>query len=110
MVILPLAARIDEPVKVEGGLVAGMPGAQDKSIAVFKGIPFAAPPLGDLRWRAPQPVVAWQGVRKADKFSESCVQKLTRGPAGFGPWTWEFLTQNDVSEDCLYLNVWTPSC
>jgi para-nitrobenzyl esterase len=106
---LPMAAAIDKPVRVEGGLVAGIPGTQDKSISVFKGIPFAAPPLGDLRWRAPQPVVAWQGVKKADKFSDSCVQMLTHGRAGFGPWTWEFLTQNDVSEDCLYLNVWTPA-
>lgn len=48
-------------------------------------------------------------MKKADKFSDSCVQALTRGRAGFGPWTWEFLTQNDVSEDCLYLNIWTPA-
>ncbi len=108
-VALPLAAAIDKPVKVEGGLVAGIPGTQDKSISVFKGIPFAAPPVGDLRWRAPQPVVAWQGVKQAVNFSDSCVQTLTPGHAGFGPWTWEFLTQNHVSEDCLYLNVWTPA-
>ena len=106
---LPLTAAIEKPVKVDGGLVVGMPGTQDKSISVFKGIPFAAPPVGDFRWRAPQPVVAWQGVKRADKFSDSCVQIVTRGHAGFGPWTWEFLTQNDVSEGCLYLNVWTPA-
>ena len=106
---LPLVAAIEKPVNVDGGLVAGMPGKQDKSISVFQGVPFAAAPVGNLRWRAPQPVVAWKGVKKADKFSDSCVQTLTRGHAGFGPWTWEFLTQNDVSEDCLYLNVWTPA-
>src|SRR5580698_6222234 len=50
-------------VKVTGGSVQGKPG-RDKSIAVFKGIPFAAPPVGDLRWRAPQPVVAWEGVHE----------------------------------------------
>ena len=109
MTVASLGAGIDQPVKVEGGLVAGMPGKQDASIEVFKGIPFAAPPVGDLRWRAPEAVVAWQGVKKADKFGDSCVQALTRGKAGFGPWTWEFLTQNEVSEDCLYLNVWTPA-
>jgi len=105
---LPLFATIHQPVKVNGGLVAGVPG-QDKTITVFKGIPFAAPPVGDLRWRAPQPVVAWTGVKKAGEFSNSCVQTLTPGHNGFGPWTYEFLTHNEVSEDCLYLNVWTPA-
>jgi para-nitrobenzyl esterase len=59
--------------------------------AVFKGIPFAAPPVGDLRWREPQPVKPWTGVRDATMFSPRCVQSGA-----------------DVSEDCLYLNVWTP--
>ena len=103
---LPLFGAIDQPVKIEGGMVAGAMG-QDKSIAVFKGIPFAAPPVGDLRWRAPQPVRPWSGVKNTIEFSASCIQALT--PNGFGPWTHEFVTQNSVSEDCLYLNVWTPA-
>ena len=87
-------------------MVAGSTGT-DKSIAVFRGIPFAAPPVGGLRWRAPQPVLPWAGVKNATEFSASCIQALT--PKGFGPWTHEFVTQNNVSEDCLYLNVWTPA-
>jgi para-nitrobenzyl esterase len=92
-------------VKVTGGSVQGKPG-RDKSIAVFKGIPFAAPPVGDLRWRAPQPVVAWEGVHEADRFGNSCIQKTVYERK---PWTHEFMSHNDISEDCLYLNVWTPA-
>ncbi|MGA7234438.1 MAG: carboxylesterase family protein [Bryobacteraceae bacterium] len=100
---LPLGAAINQPVKVEGGQVAGIPG-KDASIAVFKGIPFAAPPVGDLRWRVPNPPVAWPGVKKADQFGNSCIQNIV---AARSPWTYEFMTHTDVSEDCLYLNVWT---
>jgi para-nitrobenzyl esterase len=108
--VLPLlgsvaAAQIKGPVKVTGGEVQGIPGASP-SITVFKGVPYAAPPTGDLRWRAPQPVVAWDGVRKAEKFSPSCIQKLVYERK---PWTYEFMVHTDVSEDCLYLNVWTPA-
>jgi Carboxylesterase family len=83
-----VSAAITQPVKVEGGLVSGIPGT-DSSIAVFKGIPFAAPPVGDLRWRAPKPVVAWQGLRAADKFSASCIQNVVQERK---PWTYEFMT------------------
>ena len=93
----------NDPVRVTGGLVSGVTG-RDPSIAVFKGLPFAAPPVGDLRWRAPRPVVAWQGVRKADAFGESCMQSIVDERK---PWTYEFMTHTPVSEDCLYLNVWT---
>jgi para-nitrobenzyl esterase len=100
-----LNAAITQPVKVEGGLVSGAPGT-DPSIIAFKGIPFAAPPVGDLRWRAPKPVVAWQGVRTADKFSASCIQNVVQERK---PWTYEFMTHGAISEDCLYLNVWTAA-
>jgi len=100
-----LGAAIKQPVKVEGGLVSGAPG-KDSSILAFKGIPFAAPPVGDLRWREPKPVVAWHGVRKADKFSASCIQHVVTERK---PWTYEFMTHGDISEDCLYLNVWTAA-
>ncbi len=81
-------------VKVEGGLVQGV---AEGGLAVYKGIPFAAPPTGDLRWKAPQPVAAWSGVRRADKYAPACVQSMGAPPPG------------GVSEDCLYLNVWTPA-
>jgi para-nitrobenzyl esterase len=81
----------------------------NSSVTVFKGIPFAAPPTAELRWRAPQPPAAWQGVRKADAFAASCMQPIIESLLPMHmPWTEEFLTHGKVSEDCLYLNVWTP--
>lgn len=68
----------------------------------FKGIPFAAPPVGDLRWREPQPAVKWSGVRKADEFGPRCMQRT-------GPGADYWFRGNAMSEDCLYLNVWTPA-
>ena len=98
-----LGAAIKEPVKVEGGLVAGVPG-KDPAITAFKGIPFGAPPVGELRWRAPRRAMGWQGVRQADHFSASCIQNVVEERK---PWTHEFMTHGEISEDCLYLNVWT---
>jgi para-nitrobenzyl esterase len=82
------------PVKTEGGLVEG---TVADGLTVYKGIPFAAPPVGDLRWRPPEAAPKWQGVRKAGQFAPGCVQSMG-GPPPSG-----------VSEDCLYLNVWTPA-
>jgi para-nitrobenzyl esterase len=101
----PLAAALTQPVRTEAGAVSGVP-TRDGAVTAFKGIPYAAPPVGDLRWRAPQPPAAWQGVRAADKFSTSCVQTIVRERK---PWTYEFMTHNEIGEDCLYLNVWTPA-
>jgi para-nitrobenzyl esterase len=98
-----LAAALNQPVHTESGLVTGAPAA-DKSIAVFKGIPFAAPPVGDGRWRAPQPPVKWQGIRAADRFGANCMQTIVEEKK---PWTHEFMAHGDVSEDCLFLNIWT---
>lgn len=103
LVSLPLGAAITQPVTVEGGQISGVPG-RDASIMVFKGIPYAAPPVGDLRWRAPRPVEPWQGIRRADHFGNSCIQNIV---AERKPWTYEFMTHTEISEDCLYLNVWT---
>jgi para-nitrobenzyl esterase len=103
---IPAARRgltLDAPVRVAGGLVSGAPG-RDASITVFKGVPFAAPPVGDLRWRAPGPVVAWTGVKKADQFGANCMQTIVDEKK---PWTYEFMAHGPVSEDCLFLNVWT---
>jgi para-nitrobenzyl esterase len=102
---LPAAAAIGQPVKVTGGLVSGVPG-KDASILTFKGIPFAAPPVGNLRWRAPQAVIPWEGVRRAEHFAASCMQRTVESS---GQWTYEFMTHGEVSEDCLYVNVWTPA-
>jgi para-nitrobenzyl esterase len=93
------------PVRVEGGLLSGAPGG-DPSVTVFRGIPYAAPPVGDLRWRAPQPPAPWEGVRKADHFSANCTQRLRDS---LGPWTAEYQPHGMVSEDCLYLNVWVAT-
>jgi para-nitrobenzyl esterase len=104
-VCIPLSASLSRPVKVAGGLVSGVPG-KDASVTVFKGLPYAAPPVGDLRWHAPKDVVSWQGVKKADQFGNSCVQSIVKERK---PWTYEFMAHNDISEDCLYLNVWTAA-
>jgi para-nitrobenzyl esterase len=90
----PLLAAIAAPVRTESGRVAGVPG-RDASITVYKGIPYAAPPVGALRWKPPQPAAPWQGVRKADAFGDTCAQPA-RSSGG-----------QKLSEDCLYLNVWT---
>jgi len=97
-------AAADPTATVTGGRVRGR--TLPSGVAAFKGIPFAAPPVGDLRWRAPKPVAAWQGVREADRFSAACIQNL---PRSRDPWTTEFMHQGEISEDCLYLNVWTAA-
>jgi para-nitrobenzyl esterase len=88
------SAEIANPVNTASGLLAGIEGSTP-GIRVFKGIPFAAPPIGALRWRPPQPPAKWEGVRPASEFGPRCMQ-------GNG-------TSRDVSEDCLYLNVWTAA-
>ena len=79
----------------------GLEGVHDYTVDSFKGIPFAAPPTGALRWRAPQPAAAWPGVRVADHFAPDCMQQTV-------PWT-EAPSTVKPSEDCLYLNVWRPA-
>ena len=89
------AVAFAAPVKTEGGLVSG---TVAEGLAIYRGIPFAAPPVGDLRWRPPAPAPKWQGVRAADKFGPACIQS---NPA--------IANLAAPSEDCLYLNVWTPA-
>ncbi len=87
-------------VAVTGGSVSGM--RMPSGVAAYLGIPYAAPPIGPLRWRAPQPPIAWQGVRPTVNYSATCTQDA-RGPGQnhyFGP--------EPTGEDCLYLNIWTP--
>ena len=104
-VSLSLAGSAAGPVKTTSGLVSGITG-RNAAITVFKGIPFAAPPIAARRWQAPAPPAAWDGVRKADAFSPSCIQNIVTEKK---PWTYEFMAHGEVSEDCLYLNVWTPA-
>lgn len=97
------ARAADEAVRIDTGLVAGKRVGDDASVRVFKGIPFAAPPVGKLRWQPPQPAAAWQGVRACSEFSPICPQASY--PAG-SVYSQAPQPQN---EDCLYLNVWTAA-
>jgi para-nitrobenzyl esterase len=95
-----------EEVSVTGGKISGFFSEKD-SIKIFKGIPFAAPPLGELRWKAPQPVIPWEGVLETTENPASLMQGA---PVPFFAWSEEFLIPKEpISEDGLYLNVWTPA-
>ena len=91
-------------VKTSYGAITGL-ASSDGAVVSFKGIPYAEAPIGDLRWRAPKPLARWKGTLNADHFGSSCIQ----GPNNeFLPWTKEFMYVTPVSEDCLFLNIWTP--
>ena len=111
------SAAIPDPVKTDSGLLSGVAG-KNPEVRVYKGIPFAAPPVGDLRWKAPQPVAHWSGVRAADAFGPQCMQggagggrggRGGRGGAKGGPPPAAAQAGPAMSEDCLYLNVWTAA-
>jgi para-nitrobenzyl esterase len=91
-------------VSTEQGQLSGVTDPQ--GVTAYKGVPFAAPPIGELRWKAPQPAAHWDGVRKADHFGNACVQKEGRSRP---PWTEPFMVQGPSGEDCLYLNIWTAA-
>jgi para-nitrobenzyl esterase len=99
--LLPLRAAITEPVRVEQGLLSGVAGAAPE-VRVFKGVPFAAPPVSDLRWRAPKPAAKWSGVRNASEFSAICMQRRPNA-AGI------VSDRGPMGEDCLYLNIYTAA-
>jgi para-nitrobenzyl esterase len=105
-IVAPLAmAAIQEPIQVDGGSITGTPTPQwTPGVWSFRGIPYAAPPVGDLRWRPPQPVAPWTGVKAADHFGAVCMQQQTATDGN--AWR-EGLVP--VSEDCLFVNVWTPA-
>ena len=95
LLVLVTNAALAEIVKVEGGLLKG---TVEDGLGVYRGIPYAVPPISDLRWRPPQPAPKWDGARAADQFGRACIQinaAIVDLPA--------------PSEDCLYLNVWTPA-
>ncbi|MVN23456.1 carboxylesterase/lipase family protein [Mucilaginibacter arboris] len=96
----------NNPIKTETGLISGLKSADGKVIS-YKGIPFAQPPVGELRWRVPQPAKPWTGVRKCESFGPDPYQPA---PRAVSMWSEEyFIPKGSVrSEDCLYLNVWRP--
>ncbi|RRB11270.1 carboxylesterase/lipase family protein [Larkinella knui] len=104
LAVTSLAVGQSSIVEIASGRIEGTT-TKAGDIRVFKGIPFAAPPVGNLRWKAPQPVKAWAGVRKCTAFGPSPMQDK---PAPFRYWSSEFLIpEAPIGEDCLYLNVWT---
>ncbi len=94
-----LSATAGAEVRTTGGLVEGTTVADGK-VRVYKGIPYAAPPVGELRWKPPQPAAPWTGVRQATAFGPQCMQ---------GTIFSDIVFDRPASEDCLYLNVWTPA-
>ena len=93
-----------DTVRTDVGVVTAGPATG--GVTAFLGVPFASPPVGNLRWRPPQPLVPRNADWKADQFAASCMQNQ-RG--SLLPWTEEFMTQGPIGEDCLYLNLWTPA-
>ena len=93
----------DDRVKTESGVIQGV-AAASAGVRAFRGIPFAAPPIGKLRWKAPQPVKPWKGVRKAAEFGPRCMQAPI-----YSDMIFRDRADKQMSEDCLYLNVWTPA-
>jgi para-nitrobenzyl esterase len=98
------AAQAVPVVRLPQGSLAGI---GQGAAAAYLGIPYAAAPVGRYRWRAPQPAPDWLGVRPARRFAASCWQVME--PHGTGPWSHEYMPQGQASEDCLYLNIWTPA-
>ena len=96
-------------VKTHSGIVEGLP-AWNQAVTVFRGIPYAAPPVGGLRWKTPQPVEPWEGVRQCFQFGNICYQERRASEGGGDIIGNEFYCVDwPRSEDCLYLNVWTPA-
>jgi para-nitrobenzyl esterase len=93
--------------KTENGMVRGLPAANPR-ITVFKGIPFAAPPIGKLRWRAPQPATNWEGIHQCLEYKPIAMQRIPgEDPQTFYAKEWHVEPEVQMDEDCLYLNIWT---
>jgi para-nitrobenzyl esterase len=102
LLTLPTRAAMDA-IRTDSGTVVG---TLKSGVTTFLGIPYAAPPVGNLRWRPPQPPRYRNSDWKADQFGTSCMQNQAGSRL---PWTEEFMTQGPIGEDCLYLNVWTTA-
>ena len=98
LLLLSATTAFADPVKTANGLIEG---TTEKDLRIFQGIPFAAPPVGELRWKAPQPVQNWNGVKHVHGFGAQCMQRRVFSDMVF--------RAAGMSEDCLYLNVWTPA-
>ncbi len=98
----PVAASAAPVVRIEQGLVRGVANPEARA---FLGLPYAAPPVGLRRWKEPAAPASWQGIRDAGHFGPACYQAEAKP---FGPYSAEFMAPGPFSEDCLYLNVWTP--
>ena len=96
------ALAIQDPVRAESGLLSGASG-KNSAVRVYKGIPYAAPPTGDLRWKTPKPPASWEGTRQALEFSPACYQ------APYPKGSIYYSEPEKMSEDCLYLNLWTAA-
>lgn len=102
------SSECENPIlTIEGGQIKGVVADDHQEVFVYRGIPYAAPPIGDLRWKEPQPVVAWDGVKIADKFGHPGYQSV-HYPGGYAT-EWGYGDEAPQSEDCLYLNVWTKA-
>ncbi|MGC1296283.1 MAG: carboxylesterase family protein, partial [Alloacidobacterium sp.] len=101
LIIVPATSAIalaqSPTTSTESGAISGI---RENGLRIYKGVPFAAPPVRDLRWRPPALVTPWTGTRKAEAFAPACMQTGVSMPGETPP---------SVSEDCLYLNIWTPA-
>src|SRR2546423_10930328 len=102
---IAISAATPDPVKTDAGLIVAATNSPD-GVRVFRGIPFGAPPVGSLRWKPAQPPAHWDGVRKSDAFGPVCVQPKGMGRLNVSV---DMPDSPPVSEDCLYLNVWTAA-
>jgi para-nitrobenzyl esterase len=102
----PATARTPTPeLRLDSGTIRGLVAGDKKDVHVYKGIPYAAPPVGERRWKPPQPVSPWQGVRDCFEFGAACPQKIPALMSSIP----EMAIHAPYSEDCLFLTVWTPA-